>query len=193
MFSNDDLQALIRGEMIGDNYPYSSNNDIEVQNYLKQLLAELKRNGISCEVEPDHHGSGYASYRQWFCYTKEHVHISTNKYTRAIEKEGLMIHISSLAPVVIIGVGNQWETYLLEDNRWLSGGSSMLSEPHELIIPSQFEALYNQLERLLMKYNFTILRKEDVEGLLPFHTKITTLLREKERYLIWDAIFYWED
>ena len=193
MFSNDDLKALIRGEMIGDIYPYSSQNDIEVQNYLKQLLAELKRSGISCEVELDHHGSGYASYRQWFCYTKEHVHISTDKYKKEIEKEGLMIHISSLAPVVIIGIGNQSETYLLEDSRWLGGGSTMLTEPHQLIIPSKFEPFYHQLERLFMKYNFTILRKEDVEGVLPFKIKIPTLSRDEGEYLIWDAIFYWED
>ena len=44
-----------------------------------------------------------------------------------------------------------------------------------------------------MKYHYTILQKEDVTPRLPFKAEIPTLLRDPHEYLIWDAIFYWED
>ena len=69
----------------------------------------------------------------------------------------------------------------------------MLDEPHQLVIEPRFEQLFNALVRIFMKYNFTVLRKEDVELPLPFDADIPTLSRDKRKYLVWDAIFYWED
>lgn len=69
----------------------------------------------------------------------------------------------------------------------------MLDELDQLVIRPQFEKLFNTLVRIFMKYNFTVLCKEDVELPLPFYTEIPTLSRDKDKYLVWDAIFYRED
>jgi len=192
MFSTDELKSLIAGEMIGDIYPYSSRNELEVHHYLKRLVAELKREKIQVIEERDHFGSGYASYIQWCCYRDEHVTTHENEYTRTIKIEGLAVVISRLAPVVLIGRMNQSHT-LTTDGEFLSGGSTFFSQPSDLEIEPAFMPLAHKLERLFMKYQYTILQKEDVLRPLSFQANIPTILREKRDYLVWDAIFYWED
>ncbi|MEK4424904.1 hypothetical protein [Solibacillus sp. FSL K6-1523] len=192
MFSNDELKVLIAGEMIGDIYPYSSRNEQEVDHYLKRLIAEVKREKIQVIEEPAHFGSGYASYFEWCCYGDEHVTVNDDEHTRTVEIEGLAVAISRLAPVVLIGRMDRSDTFA-KDGKSLSGGRSVFSQLSDLHIEPAFIPLVQRLERLFMKYQYTILRKEDVSRLLPFQADIPTILREKRDYLIWDAIFYWED
>lgn len=193
MFSNEELKALIRGEMIGEVYPYSSKNEIEVSNYLKAIAAELKREKIKLYEEPAHFGSGYASYVQWFCYDEMHIEISEDEWTRTEKIDGLAVAISSLAPVVLIGQMWKIGTYLRETNEYLNGGQTLFSEPTNLTIDLAHQILAKKLERLFMKYHYTILRPEDVVRPLLFETDIPTIIRDKRQYLIWDAIFYWHD
>ncbi|MEG0471632.1 MAG: hypothetical protein RR588_04785 [Solibacillus sp.] len=192
MFSIEELKSLIAGEMIGAIYPYSSRNELEVEHYLKRIAAELKREKIQIIEEPAHFGSGYASYFEWCCYEEEHITVNEDEHTRTVEIEGLVVAISRLAPVVLIGRMKRWDTYIL-DGKSLNGGRTFFSQPSDLHIEPTFRPLVQRLERLFMKYQYTILRKEDVSCSLPFQADIPTILREKREYLVWDAIFYWED
>lgn len=192
MFTNEQLQALIRQEVISEAYPYSTKDEHELKNYLKAILGELRRAKIHCKVEADHFGSGYASYIRWFCYEDAHVEVKEERNKRTEHINGLHVLISRLSPVILIGIGDENYTYSLTRDR-LSIGKSMLDTPHQLVIEAPFEMLFNKLVQLFMKYNFTVLRKEDVEQQLPFDTVIPTLSRDKGKYLVWDAIFYWED
>lgn len=192
MFTNEQLQALIRREVIGELYPYSTKDQDELKNYLKPMLAELKRKKIHCLVESDHFGSGYASYIQWFCYEEEHVEVMEGDKERTENIKGLHVLINRLAPVILIGNGEESHTYSLTGES-VSSAKSMLDIPDQLEIEAHFQPMLNKLERLFMKYNFTVLRKADVEQPLPFDADIPTISREKGRYLVWDAIFYWED
>ena len=63
----------------------------------------------------------------------------------------------------------------------------------DLIIEEKYKQLANDLTRLLIKYHFSILQKEDIDKPLPFDEKIRTLYRPRGQYLVWDAVFYWED
>lgn len=69
----------------------------------------------------------------------------------------------------------------------------MTDHPDELVIESRFQSLANNLIRFFMKYQFTIVQKENVEKPLLFDADIPTLSRGKGKYLVWDDIFYWED
>lgn len=62
VFTNEQLKAMIRQEIISEQYPYSAQDEKELKNYLKAILADLGRANIRCNVERDHFGSGYASY-----------------------------------------------------------------------------------------------------------------------------------
>ncbi|WP_107840462.1 hypothetical protein [Metasolibacillus meyeri] len=193
MFTNEQLKQLIQGEMIGEVFPYNAGDEQQIFSYLKRIKAELERSKrIECDQELLHFGSGYASYMQWFVYEKSAV----TRLERAgglveAEKIGLVVQISMLAPVVLIGKGEKRDDYF--EGEWQSGGVNSLINPQSLLIPTHLTELYESLQRLFMKYNYSILRKEDVEKPLPFKANIATIFREPREYLIWDAIFYWMD
>lgn len=193
MFTNEQLKQLIQGEVIGEIFPYNTTDEQSIFSYLKRIKAELEKSRkIVCEQEPLHFGSGYASYMQWFVYGKTMVKQTElgNNVVRE-DKEGLIVNISMLTPVVLIGVGEKSDTY--SGKQWVSGGRTFFATPQELLIPSHLNELYESLQRLFMKYHYAVLHKEDVEKPLPFKANIATILREPREYLIWDAIFYWED
>ncbi len=193
MFTEGQLKQLVDGGMIGESYPYNTGDEKQVRAYIKRMQAEFAKYRILCKPEPEHFGSGYASYAAWFFYKEQDVRISENRYTRDVEREGLWLNISTLAPVVIIGTGINNDTYAVEGGRWLSGAKSMLQLPEELVIPARFKELYEQLVRIVMKYQFTVLFKEEMEKPLPFKASIPTIFRKPREYLVWDAVFYWED
>lgn len=193
MFTNEQLKAMIRQEVISEQYPYSEQDDRVLKNYLKAILAELTQMNIRYKVEPDHFGSGYASYIQWFVYEDSGVQVDEDHFTRTENIIGIHVLISRLAPVIVIGGADQISTYILKTGAFLNGGQSVICEPEHLSVDSTRQELADQLERLFMKYQFTILRKEDVESPLPFNASIPTIWRKKHDYLVWDALFYWED
>lgn len=193
MFTNEQLKAMIRQEVISEQYPYSEQDDQALKNYLKAILAELERANIRCKVEPDHFGSGYASYMQWFVYEESGVQVEEDRFTRTEYIKGLHVLISNLAPVIVIGNADQSSSYILKTGAYSSGGQSVMCKPEDITVEPARQQLAEQLERLFMKYQFTILRKEDLEAPLPFDADIPTIWREKREYLVWDAVFYWED
>lgn len=194
MFSNGQLKAMIRLQVISDQYPYSEQDDEELKNYLKALQAEIKREKWQCEVESDHFGSGYASYMKWFVYEQSNVRVTEDPWKCTVEVKGLHVLISRLAPVFVIGNGERWSTYLRMTDAALSGGKSGISKPDDIELDPEFQSMAQKLEQLFMKYHFTILRKEDLSSPLPFDADIPTIWRDKhEQYLTWDAVFYWED
>lgn len=195
MFTEEELQLMIDRKMIGHIYPYDTNDEKAVIDYTKQIKAELERqSGVHVRVEQLHFGSGYASYIEWFVYLDRDVQQSDNKYgIRTVEKEGLMINISLLAPVILIGTGEKSDDILIETDKVVGGSKSLFCEVSNLDIPAQFKELANSIEGLFMKYHYTILQKADVNRRLPIKTYIPTIFREPYEYLVWDAIFYWED
>lgn len=49
------------------------------------------------------------------------------------------------------------------------------------------------LKQALTEFEYELLDAELVNQRLPFQTKIPTIYREPNEYLVMDAIFYWED
>ena len=188
MLTESQLKALIRGERISSRHPYDTADEQAFANYLQFIQAEMARSGIQCRVSENHFGDSYASYVQLLCYEHEHQIVVGREETI----NGLHVLISFLAPIVLIGQGE--EITLYGDDGELEGGSySILSEPSELVLPTtSLKQLAQKMERLFMKHHFTILHKEDVEKPLPFKAKIPTIFRRPRGYLIWDAIFYWK-
>ncbi|WP_042477625.1 hypothetical protein [Bacillus ndiopicus] len=195
MFTNEQLKQLIAGEMIGEMFPYNTKSEQLILGYLKRIKVELEKSKqIHCEPEPLHFGSGYASYIQWFVYCNDSI-TRTKQPSGVVEerKEGLIVNISMLAPVVLIGRGEKTDCYLMETGVWTNGAMTSLDDIHQLIVPNNLKELYEKLQRLFLKYNYSILQKEDVEKPLPFDANIATLSRRPKDYLIKDAIFYWMD
>ena len=86
MYSREQLQCFIDGEIIGESYPYDTGNEEEIKTYIKQLYYRIRRiPNIICEAEFDHFGSGYASFVEFFCYRKEDIVVVKDK-----EKYGIL-------------------------------------------------------------------------------------------------------
>lgn len=191
MFSNEQLHHMVQQHIISEQYPYSEKDDRTLHHYLKPLLAELSRATIRYVVERDHFGSGYASYIKVFCYEDAFVNIEENQWTQHKQMEGLQVLISRLAPVIVIGPGSESVTY--HHGKQCGGSAVMLDGPDNLYIEPQFEALQHYLIRLFMKYHFTVLHREELAEPFAYDGTIPTLSRSKGKYLVWDAVFYWED
>ena len=192
MFTDDQLKAMIRRETISEQYPYSEQNDDVLLDYLKPLFADMTRAKIRYTMEANHFGSGYASYIQLMCYTDDFVVVIDENGEREEDRRGLFVLISRLAPVVAI-VDDAWQFASFNElGEEINVGGTMPTDP-ELSIDDKYKQLANGLTRLFMKYHFTILQQEDVDKPLPFDEKIRTLSRPRGQYLIWDAVFYWED
>lgn len=193
MFTNEQLQAMIRREKISEQYPYSEKDDEVLIHYLKPLLAEMSRAKIRYTMESDHFGSGYASYIQLFCYTDDFVMVTEEDGERKEDRRGLFLLISRLAPVVAIA-DDAWQFISFDECGVETGnGGTMTDHPDDLVIAPRFEPFANELVRLFMKYHFKVVQKEDMDRLLPFDAHIPTLSRSRGKYLVWDAVFYWED
>lgn len=192
MFTNNELKAMIRHEKISAQYPYSEQNDDALVHYIKPLLADMTRANIRYTIDANHFGSGYASYIQLMCYTDDFVTVTDDGGERHEDRRGLFVLISRLAPVVAI-VNDAWQYVRLNEQGEEIGRGGMMVDMPTLIIEDNYRKLANDMTRLLMKYQFTLLQQQDVDHVLPFHAEIPTLLRASGSYLVWDAIFHWTD
>lgn len=196
MFSNLQLQDLITGKVVGEKFPYDTDNEQEIEAHIRRLFYRINRiPNLICEAEWNHFGSGYASFVEFFCYLKEDVTVVEEKYGRREEKmEGIIIDICRLAPVAIMGEDDRYKTICIETKEEVGGGSSsLLDGPNRLYISEKFQTIAEKLKQALKEFDYELLEGERINKRLPFQAKIPTLYREPGNYLIMDAIFYWED
>ncbi|MCI2256194.1 hypothetical protein L2D08_17750 [Domibacillus sp. PGB-M46] len=196
MFSNLQLRDLIAGKIVGNKFPYDTDNEQEIEAHIRRLFYRINRiPNLICEAEWNHFGSGYASFVEFFCYLKEDVTVVEEKYGRREEKtEGIIIDICRLAPVAIMGEDDRYKTIRIETNEEVGGAyGSLLDGPKRLYISEKFQTIAEKLKQALKEFDYELLEVERINKLLPFQAKIPTFYREPGDYLIMDAIFYWED
>lgn len=196
MFSHEQLRDLIRGEFVGNKFPYDTNNEQEVEAHIRRLFYRINRiPNLICEAEWNHFGSGYASFIEFFCYRKEDVRVIEEKYgMREIEIAGMLMDVSRLAPVVILGEGERYQKIRIETGEIVSGASSSLPDYPKLSeVNQQYQSIEWQLKKAFEEFGYARLSPEKMNQPLPFKAQIPTNYREPREYLVMDAIFYWED
>ncbi|MFL0507386.1 hypothetical protein ACH0B5_16720 [Ureibacillus sp. 179-F W5.1 NHS] len=196
MFNNEQLQDLIAGKSVGNKFPYSINDDQEIEAHIRRLFHRINRiPNLECEAEWNHFGSGYASFVELFCYRKEDVKVVEEKYGhREIRTDGIIIDICRLAPVAIMGEDDRYKTIRTETNEVVGGAhGTLLSGPHRLKISKDFQTIAENLKQVLEEFDYELLEAKELNQPLSFQTEIATIYREPREYLVMDAIFYWED
>ena len=196
MFSNKQLQDLIEGKIVGQQFPYDTNNEQEIEAHIRRLFHRINRiPNLVCEAEWDHFGSGYASFVEFYCYQKKDEKVIEEKYgIREIKTEGIIIDIGRLAPIAIMGEDDRYKTIRIETNEVVSGAyGSLLGNPGQINVSEKFRAIAGKLKQALEEFDYELVKLEEMNQPLPFKTKIPTLYREPREYLVMDAIFYWED
>ncbi|WP_026673729.1 hypothetical protein [Alkalihalobacterium bogoriense] len=196
MFSNEQLQALIKGEIVGDTYPYDTNNEQEIEAHIRQLFYTINRiPNLVCEAEWNHFGSGYASFVEFFCYRQEDVTVVEEKFGfKGVETNGIILDICRLAPVAIMGEDDRYKKICIETNEVVSGAyGTLLDGANRLVVNENFQSMAEQLKKSLIEFGYVLLEAEKLNQSLSFQTKIPTIYRKPNQYKVMDAIFYWED
>lgn len=196
MFSNEQLQDLIEGKIVGNKFPYKTNYKQEIEAHIRGLFYRINRiPNLVCEAEWNHFGSGYASFVEFFCYRKEDVKVVNEKYGhREIKTEGIIIDICRLAPVAIMGEDERYKTIHIQTNEVVGGAyGSLLGGRNLLDLSEKFQAIAEKLKQALKEFDYELLEAEKMNQPLSFQTNIPTIYREPREYLVMDAIFYWED
>ncbi|OZS78625.1 hypothetical protein CF394_04895 [Tetzosporium hominis] len=196
MFSDEQLQAMIDGRIIGNKFPYDTNNEQEIEAHLRRLFHRINRiPNVVCEAEWNHFGSGYASFVEFFCYQKEDLVVLEEKHGhREIRMNGLIVDISRLASVAIMGDDERYKTIHIETNEYRGGAyGSLLGDPSLIGVSERYQTFGEALKQILEEFDFEVLEPEEMNRLLSFKTKIPTIYRESRDYTVADAIFYWAD
>ncbi|OIJ16345.1 hypothetical protein BKP37_06370 [Anaerobacillus alkalilacustris] len=196
MFSNEQLQALTEGRIVGNTYPYDTNNEQEIEAHIRQLLYRINRiPNLVCESEWNHFGSGYASFVEFFCYRQEDVTVVEEKYGfQEIKTNGIIIDICRLAPVAIMGEDDRYKKIRIETNEVVGGAyGTLLDGANRLVFNEKFQRIAEQLKQSLKEFDYGLLEAEKLNQSLSFKTKIPTIYRKPNQYIVMDAIFYWED
>ena len=196
MFSDEQLQAMIDGKIVGEKFPYDTNDEREIEAHIRRLFHRINRiPNVVCEAEWNHFGSGYASFVEFFCYQKEDLVVLEEKHGhREIKMNGLIVDISRLASVAIMGDDERYKTIHIETNEYRGGAyGSLLGGPKLIGLSKRFQTFGEQLKQVLEEFDFEVVKPEEMNQLLSFKTKIPTIYRESRDYTVADAIFYWED
>lgn len=196
LFTNQELRELIAGKAVGNSFPYDSKDEEMIEAHIKRLYHRINRiPNVICEAEWNHFGSGYASYVEVFCYRKEDVSVVCEKNgQRDIEIRGVLLDVCRLAPVAIMGEDERYRSIRMKTNEELTGGfGTLLDGPRRLYVSEKLHPLAEELKRVLKEYDYELLDAESVNSPLSFQTTIPTIFREPGKYIVMDAIFYWED
>lgn len=196
MFSNEQLQNLLAGKIVGNQFPYDTKEEKEVEAHIRRLYYRICRiPNLVCEAEWNHFGSGYASFVEFFCYRKEDVTFFEKQgNSRTLKTKGIIIDICRLAPVAIMGEDDRYKTICTETNELVGGAyGSLLDSPTRLNVGEKFQTLAKELKQALVEFDYELLETRKINQPLSFQTKIPTIYRRPKDYLVLDAIFYWID
>ena len=182
-FSEQELQEIINGNPIGNDWPYLSGSLKDVDSHLKTILQELNQSvALEVEGEFDSYGSGFASYAHLFCQKPKKG--STYRRDERTWTDGIAVYLNRLAPVAVLGP---------ETRTVFERGSSHGFLDVDLVGETPDDTWEEEKEiitTILESEGLSLLQREDLQKPLPFKKEISTRFDEKT---IFDALFYWED
>lgn len=196
MFTNEQLQNLIDGKIIGHQFPYDSYSEEEIEAHIRRLFYRINRiPNLVCEAEWNHFGSGYASFVEFFCYRKADVTLFEEKGNRrTLITKGIIIDVCRLAPVAIMGEDDRYKTICTKTNELFGGAyGTLLADPRRLTVGEQLQTVAQALSHALVEFDYNLLEEQHIHHPLTFQTNIPTIYRKPKDYLVMDAIFYWID
>jgi hypothetical protein len=195
ILTNDNLQAMASGGVVGSSWPYDRGSAEDIESYLKNVVAELGRSrNLEVDAEFMHYGSGFASFVHVFCYKrndKSTVHTVDMDCT-----DGIAVYLGRLAPVAAYGPERRTRSY----GRGPFGLRKELSSSFGFLDvawlselpPGDWNEEINEIKDKLQRFGFSLPSREELSKELPFPADIPTILGEQP-YRVFDAVFYWSD
>jgi len=191
-FSDTFLKSLTQFEVTGDFLPFTSRDILKVEDYVAQLLANLKKNPHLLVSDQDI----YSSFIQVKISKSDKSDTKvTQQGTGIIEHTtSLSLYFCTLAPYWFYGACN-WST------NWISciggsctGGSSCFLEPEDFarVDHGLWNAEIEAIQTITQNFNYTLLSVESLIQPAPAYLDIQTILADKP-YRVFDCFFYWMD
>ena len=181
--SNAQIEKLITGKSISEEWPWSTNNEATVDNHIKDIIYEVRRKmRLLDKTEYGHYGSGYASYvDSWLYRNDEKFRLGAgNNFV------GMVVLFSRLSKFYVAGEGAK---------TWTSEESSSYLVNFDFVDKFQYSPtrnIANDVCSLLESRGLTRLFAHDLSEVLPGDINIPTILSEPP-YRHFDALYYWED
>ncbi|MCH4245643.1 hypothetical protein [Acinetobacter gerneri] len=186
--SETEIKKLISCSTISAQYPWNSNNlEIIEKFYLDVCDAVEEKTNCLSKKEFDSYGSGYASfYDAWFYQDTPKFKVATSmNYDQYFS--GLVVLFSQLSPFYVFMQG---------ENCWYeNGGFSYLPDSTmvDKLENCAVSELAKTIEPILNSYGLIRLTSEQLNIPLQGTWKIPTILSTTDEYMLFDALFFWED
>jgi hypothetical protein len=180
------LQASVNARRFGSFEPFVTGDDHAVAGFYRQVLADMERTrNIEVLLEPDHHGSGYASYVSAFLYPRDGS--SRVEMPEYFETTGVLLYLSRLAPIGVFGCSSRTE------NKANSGRSSGFIGVDNLnLVPNgSWSDLIDDMKRTLAAAHVELLPRDPLLAPAPQGLQIPTVFDGP--HFVFDALFYWSD
>lgn len=191
-FSEGFLRNLVRAEVVGDFFPFTTGSIDKVVDYTTHLISRLQGNQHVIVV-PDRQSTGFSSYVEVRISKKDKSNTkiirqgtATTEYTT-----GLLLYFSILAPYWFYG-SSSWSANWTGGRQ--TGGSSCFLEPESLAAISQqrWQAEIKEIEGVVQDSGYQLLSPTALMQPAPAGLHIPTILSQ-EPYRVFDCFFYWED
>lgn len=181
--SNQELQEIINGNQVGDDWPFIGGTPDDVEVHLRMIMQSLNASyGIEVEGEFDHYGSGYASYVHLFC--KRPKEASTYQRDGRTWTDGIAVYLSRLTPIAVLGAETR-TVFERGSSHGFLDANSIDQLPDETWVEEK-----TIIESILVEEGYQLASREEMEARLPFKAKIKSAFDDKS---VFDAVFYWED
>jgi hypothetical protein len=179
------IDRAVAAQPLGSEEPFLSGPDEAIASFYKRVFAALERSRIRVLMEPDHHGSGYASYISTFLYRADGVGVRDFPAYR--ETAGLLLYVSRLAPVAVFGASDRTQNH---NNTGSSSGFIRINNLNKLPGDDWADFLWT-VKRVLHNHGVELLATEPLLEPAPEGLRIPTAFDGP--YYVFDTLFYWED
>lgn len=180
------MRRAVRQECFGTLHPFASCDEHAIDGFYKDVLAAIQRtNVIALQREPEHHGSGYASYISAFLYPRDgSTSVDMGEF---VETKGILLYLCRLAPIAVFGASSRGQ------NKHNSGSSSGFVTVENLNVSpdGDWSRFMQTLATTLEAKGVEVLPRELLIAPAPADIQIPTVFDPP--YYVFDTLFYWED
>jgi hypothetical protein len=166
--------------------PFSSGDPGQVEAFYARLIVALERTPqIRVLRDPDHHGSGYASYISLFLSPRDGSSIT--EHPAYFETGGILLDLSRLAPIAVHGASSR-----TRNKRNPGSSSGLISMDNLGTLPGEKWAPFARIMKTCLRHcGIELLQREPLSLRAPDYLKIPTVFDGPHH--VFDTLFYWED
>lgn len=183
-----EIKTLLSGSPIYDQYPWDTNQAEIIEKFYLNICKEIEQETESLsQKEFNDYGSGYASfYDTWFYKEESSFKFPNSPYPNQ-HFNGLVILFSKLTPYYVFMQG---------EKSWHDKGGISYMPDSQMIDNLKCWAvndLAKKIEPILKSHGLIRLTQEQLNVPLKDQWTIPTILTVTDEYMLFDALFFWED